>query len=190
MLGKKTQNQLRIIGGKWRSRKLSFPDIKGLRPTPDRIRETLFNWLAPIIRDSSCLDLFAGSGVLGFEALSRGAKEVIFVDESRRVIEQISANQQLLNCQAKTYCLKAKDYLHQTTQSFDTIFLDPPFQQNLLEPICQLIHEKQLIKTNGHIYIEHKAKLKQLNLPANWQITKQKQAGNVTYLLILITDGF
>ena len=119
-------NQLRIIGGKWRGRKIKFPDIEGLRPTPDRVRETLFNWLSPVIIGAKCLDLFAGSGALGFEALSRGASKTVFVDSNNLVTQQLQYNQQLFQCSdIEIHKMSAEQYLQTTEKSFDIIFLDP-----------------------------------------------------------------
>ncbi len=181
-------NQLRIIGGKWRGRKLAFPNIEGLRPTPNRVRETLFNWLSPVIHGSRCLDLFAGSGVLGFEALSRGANEVTFVDHQQSAIAQLKTNRQILNCElAKIYHMTADQYLLQAAQPFDIIFLDPPFHQNLVQPICKTISEKSLLRPKAYIYIEAESRLEAFDLPNHWEILKQKQAGQVFYHLVRFT---
>lgn len=179
------KNQLRIIGGKWRGRKLQFPNIAGLRPTPNRVRETLFNWLMHIIPGSHCLDLFAGSGVLGFEALSRGADKLVFVDESAQVIAQIKQNQQLLKCENTTvYCMQADVYLKQTTEKFDIIFLDPPFQLDIIPQLCELLIKHNLLKENGFVYIETAAKFDVNSIPHPWKIIKQNKAGKVHFALL------
>jgi len=179
------KNQLRIIGGKWRGRKLDFPNIEGLRPTPSRVRETLFNWLAPDIHNADCLDLFAGSGALGFEALSRGANKVIFIDSSKQIIDQLKNNCQLLNCDAaEIHQMDSEEYLKQTHKTFAIVFLDPPFKQNLILKYCKLLTENNLLKPNAYIYIETELQLKQTDFPDNLQILKQKKAGKVNYLLI------
>jgi len=189
------QNQLRIIGGKWRGRKLKFPEVEGLRPTPDRIRETLFNWLAPIIHGSICLDLFAGSGALGFEALSRGAAQVFLVDQSQKVASQLKANQALLNCDnSQLIKNNAFDFIKTCAKTFDIIFLDPPFHKHLIPDICQHIAQYNLIKPEGYVYIEREAELKNIALPSHFEIIKERKAGQITYALIqycpvkLITD--
>ena len=180
-------NKLRIIAGKWRGRKIAFPDIPGLRPTPDRVRETLFNWLAPVISEAIYLDLFAGSGALGFEALSRGAKQVVFVDESSEVIQQLNANQKLLACgNLKIIQKSALEYLETCDEKFDVVFLDPPFQSDLLEKCCALIDEKNLLTPDALIYIETSIKKDMSFLPSSWKIFKEKQAGQVKYCLVRI----
>src|SRR3989338_6201010 len=129
-------NRLRIIAGTWRGRKLTFPDTPELRPSPDRVRETLFNWLAPVIEGARCLDLFAGSGALGFEALSRGAHCVTFVDTSSEVISHLHTTLQQLSTTAEILKLNATKPFTCKNKPFDIVFLDPPFHQNLLEPVC------------------------------------------------------
>jgi len=184
------KNQLRIIGGKWRGRKLSFVESKGLRPTLDRVRETLFNWLQPVIYNSRCLDLYSGSGALGFEALSRGASQVTMVDNNRQVYKQLNHNLQLLDCDnADTVCMDAVEFLSKQslTQSLESkyqiAFLDPPFNQNLLDNCCQKIEQQQLLAEKSYIYIEAEKKLKLTNIPVNWHKTKEKKAGQLAYYL-------
>ena len=181
-------NQVRIIAGKWRGRKLSFPDVPGLRPTPDRVRETVFNWLMDDITGARCLDLFAGSGALGFEALSRGAKEVVFVDAHARIVQQLQSHQKMLQCDnMQVQHMQAETYLKSTSKKFDIIFLDPPFGQNLIEPTCRLIADCNLLKPHAHIYIESEFSLKNLPIPSHWNIRKQKQSGQVQYTLLQIS---
>ena len=180
----KTSNQLRIIGGQWRGRKIEFPAIVGLRPTPNRIRETLFNWLTPTINGAICLDLFAGSGALGFEALSRGAEKVVFVDKSAIVYQYVTDTLKLLACEdGEVYCQNAEQFLDKCHQQFDIIFLDPPFYTATLEKTCALIAAKQLIKPSGYIYVE--TERQSLLLPDNWQILRHKTAGKVNYYLVV-----
>ena len=183
------KNQLRIIAGQWRGRKLTFPDIKALRPTPDRVRETLFNWLAPNIQGARCLDLFAGSGALGFEALSRGAAGVVLIENNPLAYNQLIANKQLLKCQnAEILKIDAKMYLEQAKHPFDIIFLDPPFHQNLIPIFCNLLENSQPLKQHSLIYIESEIPLKSLKLPNHWEIIKQSQAGQVSYGLAMVND--
>ena len=156
-------NTLRIIGGNWRSRKLSFVDAQDLRPTPDRIRETLFNWLQGYIHGANCLDLFAGSGILGLEALSRGAAQVDFVEMNKSVAKQLESNLDLLNSKMKVHQQDALAYLqeYKTGNSegsgYNIIFLDPPYRKNLLEEVLELICDKDkgLADENTLVYLEH-----------------------------------
>ncbi|MGD9153372.1 MAG: 16S rRNA (guanine(966)-N(2))-methyltransferase RsmD [Gammaproteobacteria bacterium] len=181
------RNQVRIIAGIWRGRKLPFPDLKNLRPTPDRVRETLFNWLAKVINGANCLDLFAGSGALGFEALSRGAANVVFVDSAPEVIANLHANQKMLQAEnLEIYHMNAEQYLSQTKEQFDIVFLDPPFQKQMIPTYCQLLAKNNLLKANGYAYIETNTTLLSDDLPQNWQIIKQKRAGKVRYYLLTI----
>lgn len=183
------KNQLRIIGGKWRGRKLPFPDIEGLRPTPDRVRETLFNWLNNIIDDAYCLDLFAGSGALGFEALSRGAAKAVFIDTSREITDQLKNNQQKLQAEnIEIICTKAENYIAQTKESFDVVFLDPPFHQNLIPHFCELLEKYKIIKPGGYIYLEAETTIEKLKIPNNWKVLKQKKAGRVYFYLMRVSD--
>jgi len=184
------KNQLRIIAGKWRGRKLTFVESQGLRPTLDRVRETLFNWLQPVIYNASCLDLYSGSGALGFEALSRGALEVTMVDNNRQVYQQLNHNLQLLNCEnANTKCMDAIDFLSKQSttrpadKKYQIVFLDPPFNQNLLDKCCQQLEQQQLFAEESYIYIEAEQNLKLTNIPENWQKIKEKKTGQLAYYL-------
>lgn len=177
-------NQLRIIGGVWRSRHIDFPAIDNLRPTPDRVRETLFNWLAPCIQGARCLDLFAGSGALGLEALSRGAKEVTFVDQHPVAIRQLKENFTRLS--VVNACAEQADalsWLAGLSRSFDVVFLDPPFSQGLISSICLVLEEGGWLASPAWIYLEAEQSLTDLNLPTTWHIFRQKTAGQVTYRL-------
>jgi len=182
-------NKLRIIGGKWRGRKFNVPPIPDVRPTPNRIRETVFNWLAPFIIDARCLDLFAGSGALGLEALSRGAQEVVFVDQSKIVIQHITVIAKELATEAIHFQIikaNALTYLSQKpAQPFDIIFLDPPFHQNLIQPCCKLLAQYGWLSPEARIYLETEAELDILPLlPANWEVLRSKKAGQVGYHLL------
>ena len=137
------RNELRIIGGNWRGRRVKFPSSNELRPTPDRVRETLFNWLQPVIAGSRCLDLFAGSGALGLEALSRGATRVVFVDHEPKVIEHLHAALSLLKAEgAEPKLTQARRYLESPVEAFDIVFLDPPFADESLPAICALLDSR------------------------------------------------
>lgn len=177
-------NQLRVIGGKWRGRKLKFPDVVDLRPTTDRIRETLFNWLMNDIVDADCLDLFAGSGALGFEALSRGAKNVIFVDQSGEAVDQLKENAKILQCEAQAEILQvsAEEFLKAQKKQFDVIFLDPPYILNIINELCEVISDKKLLKSGGLIYLEMNSR-QIVQLPGSMILIKQKQAGQVIFCL-------
>lgn len=182
---------VRIISGQWRSRKLSFPDSLTLRPTPDRIRETLFNWLAPLIEGAYCLDLFAGSGALGFEALSRGAAQVVMLEAAGPVLAQLRANCALLGTENALLFQahvphdldRIEKRLPQPFRPFDIVFLDPPFHQGLIEPCAQWLEEHHWLNENAHIYIETEHTLKNLSLPKNWEILRLKKTGQVQYRL-------
>ena len=181
-----SQGQIRIIGGEWRGRKLKVPDVAHLRPTPDRIRETLFNWLAPVIAGATCLDAFAGSGALGFEALSRGAAHVVMVDDSLDVVKLLQQEAQMLKAQnIEIYRARLPAQLNAPQKPFDIVFLDPPFQQDLLLPMCTYLEEKGFLAERAHIYLEASETIQENALPANWQLLKSKKTGQVAYHLAL-----
>jgi 16S rRNA (guanine966-N2)-methyltransferase len=179
------QGQLRIIGGEWRSRKLAFPDAPGLRPTPDRVRETLFNWVAPHIAGAKVLDPFAGSGALYLEALSRGASMALALDSSAEAIASLRRNLDLLNCTVGQLLQSdAVRYLEtQSATPFDLVFLDPPFHQNLLPGICTQLEEKGWLAPLAWIYTESETPPSSLQLPATWRLHREKKAGQVHYAL-------
>lgn len=178
-------NQLRIIGGQWRGRKLGFPDVEGLRPTGDRIRETLFNWLAPEIRGARCLDLFAGSGALGLEALSRGAGASLLVERDAQASAQLRANLALL--QAEQGSLLNADALTLLRQGnsaapFNVVFVDPPFQLNLWQSVVDALEAGGWLADEASIYIES-GRESVYHVPPNWSLHRDKQAGQVSYRL-------
>jgi 16S rRNA (guanine966-N2)-methyltransferase len=183
-----TKNEVRIIGGKWRSRKLRFPDLPELRPTPDRVRETLFNWLSPYVVGARCLDLFAGSGALGFEALSRGASSVVMVDQSAVVVQQLQANALLLAAEKEVVlsCSQVpNEQLLLDQNAFDIIFLDPPFHKNYLATCCEWLENANCLAKNALIYIEAESSLRPpLPIPKNWTLLREKKAGEVGYYLV------
>ena len=179
------KNQLRIIGGKWRGRKLQFPSLPGLRPTPDRVRETLFNWLMHDIIDAHCLDLYAGSGALGFEALSRGAKKVTFMDISKNVIETLKDNAAKLAATNVDF-INGNFILENTTKNtkFDIVFCDPPFKQNILIVACELLEARNLLNSRAFIYLEFEKNSVNISLlPKHWKIKKHKSTQTIEYLL-------
>lgn len=171
-------NQVRIIGGEWKRRLISFEAIDGLRPTPDRVRETLFNWLMWDTAGRQVLDLCAGSGALGFEALSRGAAHCTFIEAHVKQAAQLTQN--LLKLQASNALVinkKAEVALPLLSQTFDLVFLDPPYSLNLWEQLAQLLQPH--LNTNARIYVEADRPLNQLALPVDWQLVKQTKAGQV-----------
>jgi 16S rRNA (guanine966-N2)-methyltransferase len=186
----RARNELRIIGGKWRGRRIRFPSVEGIRPTPDRVRETLFNWLQHVIAGSRCLDLFAGSGALGLEALSRGAGQVVFVDRERAVIEQLRQTLKVLGATgAQLLALDAQHYLDGDAQPFDVVFLDPPFTAEYLPEICATLESRGWLSARAHIYIEQPSHAGSPALPAGWNLLKSGHAGEVGYHLAQRADG-
>jgi 16S rRNA (guanine966-N2)-methyltransferase len=148
-----TNNEVRIIGGQWRGRKLKFPAHAGLRPTLGRVRETLFNWLAPLISDARCLDLYAGSGALGLEALSRGAAEVTFVERDRKAAASLRANLTRLGARAVVREEPARRFLSRSEALYDVIFVDPPFDEPFFEQDLALLRQR-LTRPDGRLYLE------------------------------------
>ncbi|MGV8921429.1 MAG: 16S rRNA (guanine(966)-N(2))-methyltransferase RsmD [Pseudomonas sp.] len=177
--------QLRIIGGQWRSRRLTFPDAPGLRPTPDRVRETLFNWLAPIIEGASVLDLFAGSGALYLEALSRGASKALALDSSAAAIASLKQNLTALECtNGQVLHTDALRHLeNQPGEPFDVVFLDPPFHQGLLASACALLEARGWLADEAWIYTESEMQPSTTGLPGSWRLHREKKAGQVYYAL-------
>ncbi|MGB5103786.1 MAG: 16S rRNA (guanine(966)-N(2))-methyltransferase RsmD [Steroidobacteraceae bacterium] len=175
---------LRIIGGEWRGRKVGFPPVAAIRPTPDRVRETLFNWLQFDIPGSRCLDLFAGSGALGLEALSRGAAEVVFVESDAQAAGRLAGNLRMLACDRGTVVrTPAQQYLEGPVVPFDVIFLDPPYAERLLAATCRRIEERGWLKPGGHVYLEDAAAAGAPELPPHWTLHRSKRAGEVGYHL-------
>lgn len=177
-------NKVKIIAGEWRGRNISFPDVEGLRPTPARVRETLFNWLQYDVLGSRCLDLYSGSGALGVEAASRGAKEVVQVDSNAQVCRQLKANTELLS--ASTIKIVQNDvfrYLSGDAQPFGVVFLDPPFGKGLAIQSLNWLEDKGWLASGAKIYIEVEKHLSLADVPANWTLLKSKKAGAVSYCL-------
>lgn len=176
-------NQIRIIGGQWRSRRLAFPDVPGLRPTPDRVRETLFNWLAPGLPGARCLDLFAGSGALGIEALSRGAAEVVFVERDPVAVRALRENLVRLKAEGgRVELAEALAWLRQPATPFEIVLLDPPFGAGLLEPVCAALEAGGWLADRAWVYLEGEAG-SQPTLPVHWMLHREKTAGTVAYRL-------
>jgi 16S rRNA (guanine966-N2)-methyltransferase len=178
-------NQVRIIAGQWRGRKIGFPDIDGLRPTSDRIRETLFNWLAPVLPGACCLDLFAGSGALGFEAASRGAARVVMNERNPLVVRALQDSKARLAAdQVEVLGGDARSCIANCVGPFDVVFLDPPFSQpHLLAEAAHLLARSNFLKDGAYIYVEAPSGADLGELPAGWQLYRRKQAGAVSYRL-------
>lgn len=179
------QGQLRIIAGEWRSRQFSFPMAPGLRPTPNRVRETLFNWLAPYVSGAKVLDLFTGSGALYLEALSRGASVALALDLNGEAIASLRKTLDTLKC-ATGQLLQTDTLRYLETQPatpFDLVFLDPPFSQNLLHPACTLLEDKGWLADNAWVYTESENPPSSLSMPGSWRLHREQKAGQVYYAL-------
>jgi len=178
------QNRVRIIGGVWRSRVISFPDQQDLRPTPDRVRETLFNWLGQDLTGLTCLDLFAGSGALGFEAASRGAKHVILVERERAPHAALEVNRKLLGAtQVKVVRADALAFLRGARDVYDVVFADPPFAADRWATLFAALTPR--LAAGGSVYCESGG---EFALPAGWQVYKAGRAGQVHYQLLKRED--
>lgn len=177
--------RLRIIGGRWRSRVIPFVAEAGIRPTGDRIRETLFNWLQTMVPGAHCLDLFAGSGALGFEALSRGAAGAVMVDQDIRVVQQLQANAQTLGAAgAEVIWSDALDYLRECRGGpFDIVFLDPPFREDILGECCAALERFRLLAAPAWIYMEADRRRAPPPLPERWTCERDTTAGDVACYL-------
>ncbi|MDH4048878.1 MAG: 16S rRNA (guanine(966)-N(2))-methyltransferase RsmD [Gammaproteobacteria bacterium] len=180
--------RLRIVAGKWRSRLVPIADVPGLRPTPERIRETLFNWLAPGIEGARCLDLCAGTGALGLEALSRGAASVVFVEQSKAAADSLQKSIRTLDASgAELQRCAAQSYLARSDlPSFDIVFLDPPFADNLHGELCRLLVASACLAKNAKVYVEQDRAADPLAMPPGWTTTHEKTAGNVRYSLVSV----
>jgi 16S rRNA (guanine966-N2)-methyltransferase len=177
-------SRLRIIGGRWRGVPIIFPSRPELRPTPDRVRETIFNWLQPVIADARCLDLFAGSGALGFEALSRGAAQLVLVERDPQIVKHLQETAGKLAAEhAQCVMSDAHRYLSQTPAPFDIVFLDPPYASGALENICARLAEGWL-RPGAFIYLEAPADAGLPALPSGWTLHRSKAAGQVGYHLL------
>lgn len=180
-----SRNQLRIIAGQWRGRRLPFPDADGLRPTGDRIRETLFNWVTPYLPGCRCLDAFAGSGALGFEALSRGAAQAVMIESNPAVFRQLQATRETLAAAGALLVMASAPQWLATADSlpFNLVFLDPPFASDLLQQTVDVIEQRALLAPGALIYIETAASSTPL-LPTRWQTLREKRSGDVSYRLL------
>jgi 16S rRNA (guanine966-N2)-methyltransferase len=179
------RNSVRIIAGAWRGRRVHFPDVAELRPTPDRVRETLFNWLQHSIADSRCLDLFAGSGALGLEALSRGARDVVFVEQFQPAAR--SLEEQLLRfggaAKGRVMAMGAARFLRTPAEPFQIVFLDPPFGKDALAEYVPLLDQGDWLAAGSLVYLENERVAGIPALPPHWELLKSKSAGEVGYHL-------
>ena len=175
--------QFRVIGGQWKGRKLKFFEVEGLRPSLDRVRETLFNWLQSDIHGSRCLDLFAGSGAVGIEALSRGAASVDFVELNKKAARQLESNLGLLGAEMGSLMHQdAKQFLLQEHQPYDIVFLDPPFHKGLAQEVLSKLAQTNLLAEGALIYLEMEQNL-EVEIPQSWELLKDKKAGQLQYRL-------
>lgn len=190
--GVNSPGQVRIIGGQWRGRKLPVLNAEGLRPTTDRNKETLFNWLMPFINDARCLDVFAGSGGLGLEALSRYAAHCDFIDLDKQAASQLKSNLTLLKANDQ-----ASAAVHQgdalgilsgiSTTPYDIVFVDPPFAKSLVAPTLAALEDNKLVQSGSVVYLEHESALTTPALPGHWQVIKDKQTSALRYMLIEVS---
>lgn len=182
-------NQLRIIAGRWRGRELVFAAVDGVRPTPDRVRETLFNWLAPVIHGARCLDLFSGSGALGFEAASRDAADVVLVDHDAAVIRVLQSQVERLAAEnIRIIEMDADNFLRRDPQPFDIVFLDPPFRENRLSACLDQLVQGDWLAADALVYIEAEKTRDEIVLPPGWELFRSKTAGRVRYCLVRRCD--
>ena len=178
-------NRVRIISGEWRSRIITFPDVEGLRPTPDRVRETVFNWLGQTLHGKTCLDLFAGSGALGFEALSRGAERVVMVENTKVAMASLKQNAAILGSERLELLSRdALQFIAATQERFDVIFLDPPYRAKLLPQIFPLLPGR--LKPEGVVYFESDQAAEP---PPGWRFLKESHAGVVHFQIANWGEG-
>ena len=183
------RGELRIVAGRWRGRKLRFPDNSELRPTTDRVRETLFNWLQADIAGSACIDLFAGSGALGFEAASRGAGNVLMIEQCSETVAGIRKNVEMLGAErVQVFCENTIDFLQDArddrySKAFDIVFMDPPYHSDLLGECFELLEKGQWLANHAKIYVEYDVRSSLSKVPDGWFCLKNKKAGQVGYCL-------
>lgn len=187
-----TAHTVRLIAGRWRGRRLPVADLPGLRPTPDRVRETLFNWLMHDVQDAVCLDLFAGTGALGFEALSRGAARVLFLEQQREARQMLAANITRLQAasQALLHSADAMQWLSALAppewRACSLVFVDPPYATRWQQPCIDALQRGGFVAEGARIYVEAAEPLESLCLPAGWSWHRQARAGQVHYGLLRV----
>ena len=183
---KEKKGEIRIIGGKWKGKKIFFDLNDDLRPTPDRAKETLFNWLGQDLNKMYCLDLFSGTGALGFEAFSRGAEKVTFVERNKEYLQKIKKVYLEMSEKADCdfFCAECLEWIQNNNSGtkYDLIFIDPPFNKNLINDLLTAILEKELLSKNGQIYFEFEKKL-DLEIPESLNLKKKKSLGKKSYVL-------
>ena len=187
---KEKKGEIRIIGGKWKGKKIYFDLNNDLRPTPDRAKETLFNWLGQDLNKMYCLDLFSGTGALGFEAFSRGAEKVTFVERNKEYLQKIKKVYLEMSEKADCdfFCAECLEWVQNNNSGtkYDLIFIDPPFNKNLIHDLLAAILEKELLSKNGQIYFEFEKKL-DLEIPESLNLKKKKSLGKKSYILAEVT---
>ena len=177
--------KVRIIGGRWRRRLLRIPDATDLRPTPDRVRETLFNWLAADLPGARCLDLFAGSGALGFEAASRGASRVVLVEHDARVAAHLVQQAAMLGAeQVQVVCADGPSWVMSTQERFDVLFLDPPYGRIDVTELLARVERRGVLAADARVYVEGAADSGADVVPAAWRCLREQRAGRVRYHLL------
>ncbi|MDP4535075.1 16S rRNA (guanine(966)-N(2))-methyltransferase RsmD [Alkalimonas collagenimarina] len=185
-----SSGQVRIISGRWRGRKIPVADAEGLRPTTDRVRETLFNWLMQETDGNRVLDCFAGSGALAFEAMSRGAVHATLLEQDRKLTTELQRLCQQLGASADVIQTDTLQHLRTPPAlPYQLVFIDPPFRQGLAEPCCQLLEQHHWLTDDALIYLETEKELALTTLPANWQLRKEKIAGQLAYRLFQRTPN-
>ena len=185
-------SKVRIIAGQWRGRNIEFLNLKSLRPTPDRVRETLFNWLSPSMVGTKCLDLFAGSGALGFEALSRGAAYTVFVDNNALVCKQLKKQAQILNANnIRIVHQQATEFIAANQDSFDIVFVDPPFNSKLAPTLIDMLSEHPMLNNEAMLYVEIplSEKPKTTKTWMGWNISRSGKTSQICYLLLTKDRG-
>ena len=187
---KEKKGEIRIIGGKWKGKKIYFDLNDDLRPTPDRAKETLFNWLGQDLKKMYCLDLFSGTGALGFEAFSRGAEKVTFVERNKEYLQKIKNVYLEMSEKADCdfFCAECLEWIQNNNSGikYDLIFIDPPFNKNLVHDLLAAILKKELLSKNGQIYFEFEKKL-DLEIPESLNLIKKKSLGKKSYVLAEVT---
>ena len=187
---KEKKGEIRIIGGKWKGKKIYFDLNDDLRPTPDRAKETLFNWLGQDLNKMHCLDLFSGTGALGFEAFSRGAEKVTFVERNKEYLQKIKNVYLEMSEKADCdfFCAECLEWIQNNNSGtkYDLIFIDPPFNKNLIHDLLAAILEKELLSKKGQIYFEFEKKL-DLEIPESLNLKKKKSLGKKSYVLAEVT---
>ncbi|MBA3562662.1 MAG: 16S rRNA (guanine(966)-N(2))-methyltransferase RsmD [Gammaproteobacteria bacterium] len=182
----KPPGRFRVIAGRWRGRRFPIPRLDGLRPTPDRVRETAFNWLQPVIDGACCLDLYAGSGALGVEALSRGARRVVFVERDAQAVASLrNLLSTLDSADAEVVRADALAFLDGRPQAFDVVLLDPPFADGFPQRLCTLLETRGWLAAHARIFLEHARRSAVPPLPANWTLHRSRHAGQVAFHLAL-----